>query len=87
MIKMVLATDMFYHGSNMQQMQRIIEKTRVDNKENVSNNQLLISEEELEANKVFLLGQALHLSDISNPCREWDVCSRWIDLLFREFFF
>jgi high affinity cGMP-specific 3',5'-cyclic phosphodiesterase 9 len=30
MIKMVLATDMFYHGSNMQQMQRIIEKTRVD---------------------------------------------------------
>ena len=27
MIKMVLATDMFYHGSNMQILAKIIEKT------------------------------------------------------------
>lgn len=32
------------------------------------------------------MGQALHFSDITNPCREWGVCSRWTDLLFREFF-
>jgi len=36
--------------------------------------------------KTFLLGQALHLADIINPCREWKVCQRWTDLVFREFF-
>jgi len=47
----------------------------------------MISEEEIENNKVFLLGQALHLADISNPCRSWEVASRWTDLVFREFFY
>eukprot|EP00347_Sterkiella_histriomuscorum_P001167 403373070 len=87
MIKMVLATDMFYHAQNMQQMQRIIEKTYFDPQIEISNNQRLISEEELQTNKVFLLGQTLHLSDISNPCRDWKVCSKWTDLVFREFFY
>jgi 3'5'-cyclic nucleotide phosphodiesterase len=28
----------------------------------------------------------LHFADITNPCREWVVCQRWTDLVFREFF-
>lgn len=39
MIKMVISTDMFYHGANMQQMQRLIDKLRSDPEETASNNQ------------------------------------------------
>jgi len=39
MIKMILSTDMFYHGQNMQHMQRLIDKIRTDSGENTSNNQ------------------------------------------------
>jgi len=27
-----------------------------------------------------------HLADISNSCKEWNLCRRWTDLLFVEFF-
>ena len=46
----------------------------------------MIEEELRTTNKIFLLGQALHIADITNPCREWRVCQTWTDLLFREFF-
>ena len=35
---MVLATDMFYHGSNMQIFANIIDKTQLDDQENIGNN-------------------------------------------------
>ena len=50
-------------------------------------NQSSTIEEELRStNKTFILGQALHIADITNPCREWSVCQRWTDLVFREFY-
>ena len=28
----------------------------------------------------------MHMADISNPCKTWDICFKWIELLFCEFF-
>ena len=28
----------------------------------------------------------MHISDISNPSKDWPVCKKWVDLLFEEYF-
>ncbi len=85
-IKMVLATDMAGHAQGLEQMKKISERIEITQIE-ISNNQTILIEENIRnTNKLFLMGQAMHFSDISNPCREWKICQRWTDLLFREFF-
>lgn len=80
-IKMVLATDMAVHGASINLLKSITEKitpvTNVNQHElqQFSNNQFIQIEDELRTtNKIFLMGQALHFADITNPCREWVVC-------------
>jgi hypothetical protein len=36
--------------------------------------------------RVQLICLVFHLADISNPTKEWDICSKWTDRLFIEFF-
>lgn len=72
-IKMVLATDMANHNTNLNVLRQLTDK--IDVNERQSNNQFHQVEEDLRTNsKVFLLGQALHIADITNPCRDWYVC-------------
>ena len=33
-----------------------------------------------------ILNAVLHMADISNPCRPWDLCRQWSDLVCEEFF-
>jgi hypothetical protein len=33
-----------------------------------------------------LLQTLFHLADISNPTKPWELCQKWTDLLFVEFF-
>ena len=72
-IKMVLATDMANHNTNLNVLRQLTDK--IDVNERQSNNQFHQVEEDLRTNrKVLLLGQALHIADITNPCRDWYVC-------------
>ena len=84
---MVLATDMANHAQGMNVLKQITEKIDMGYEGSNKNNQFHYIEEQIRnESKIFLLGQALHTADITNPCREWAVCQRWTDLLFREFF-
>jgi hypothetical protein len=36
--------------------------------------------------KDFTLSMLFHLADISNATKPWEICKKWTDLLFVEFF-
>lgn len=83
---MVIATDMANHNASLNILRHITDKIDVTS-QGVNPNNMSNELDDLRKNsKVFLLGQALHIADITNPSRDWHVCQRWIDLVFREFF-
>ena len=72
-IKMVLATDMANHNASFnvfKQLTTLISSRQAE----LGNQSILVQEDITPNNKVFLLGQALHVADITNPAREWKVC-------------
>jgi hypothetical protein len=36
--------------------------------------------------KLDCMNLAIHMSDIGNPTKKWDISFEWIDILFEEFF-
>lgn len=72
MIGAILATDMALHFSKIG-----ILKTKLQSEDlNVK------SPDE----KKFLCEQFFHLSDISNATKPFDICEKWTNLLFEEFY-
>lgn len=72
MIGAILATDMALHFSKMG-----ILKGKLDNDD--------FNPADYEEKK-FLCEQVFHLCDISNVGKPWDICEKWTNLLFVEFF-
>lgn len=71
MIELILATDMAKHFGELSKF-----KTRIAAAD--------FSPE--GGDKDMCMHMIFHLSDISNSCKKFDLCRKWTDLLFEEFF-
>ena len=71
MVHMVLSTDMSKHFSDLGNLkQRLASETF----------------EPEDKDKLLLMGEGIHLADISNPTKPWHLTLKWTELLFEEFF-
>lgn len=68
----IIATDMANHFGDLKKLKELM---------NAENPDLTKQE-----NKEFIMGQIVHLSDISNPIKPFKTYKKWVDLLFTEFF-
>jgi hypothetical protein len=73
MITMILATDMADHFKSMGKLKSKLTQDNCDFSD---------PEEKLHA-----MGFLMHMADISNPSKSWDICFKWTELLFCEFFY
>jgi len=71
MIHMVLSTDMSKHFSEIGTFKAKINSESFDPK---------------EKDKLLCMGVGMHLADISNPTKPWNLTLKWTELLFEEFF-
>jgi len=67
----IIATDMSNHLVDLRKIKEIM-NTDVD-----------LTKQE---NKEFVMGQIVHLSDISNSFKPFNIYRKWVDLLFMEFY-
>ena len=72
MTQMVLATDMAYHFEHLDKFKKLIENSSADLTE--------------DKNKLFLMCMTLHLSDLTNPTKNWFESYKWACLVNEEFF-
>jgi len=73
MIGAILATDMANHFSKLSILKgKIMSADENDFK--------------YEDEKAFICQQIFHLCDISNATKQWNLCEKWTNLLFEEFF-
>lgn len=72
MIGAILATDMAFHFTKLPMLKGKVESKDFDCKN--------------ADEKKFLCEQLFHMSDISNPAKPFDICEKWTQLLFVEFF-
>lgn len=68
----IIATDMANHVGDIKRLKELLKDENSD-----------ITKQE---NKEFIMSQIIHLSDISNPFKPFNVYKKWVDLLFIEFF-
>lgn len=68
---MVLATDMSKHFAELGKF-----KSRVTNS----------SFDPSGEDKMDCMNMAIHMADISNPGKKWDIFYHWVEILFKEFF-
>jgi hypothetical protein len=71
MISLVLATDMTKHFNDLGMFKSRLNCDNFNPKEN---------------DKAITMNILMHISDISNPAKNWDICFKWTNLLFVEFF-
>ena len=71
LIHMVLATDMSKHFADLAKFKSRTTAPDFDPE---------------GTDKVFIMSMALHLADISHAGKRWDMCFKWTDILFIEFF-
>jgi hypothetical protein len=68
----IIATDMANHVSDLKKLKDLMNNENTD-----------LTKQE---NKEFIMGQIVHLSDISNPFKPFPTYKKWVDILFVEFF-
>ena len=69
-IKIVLATDFSFHDHHLQKAKNI-----------------KITDEELNNEEQAILAELImHTCDILNPARPWEICLKWANLIFEEYF-
>lgn len=88
MIECVLATDMVNHGKYSTSLKNKASVYGITNGENIE--KMIIDKDNLSKtfeNQQLVLCNLLHLADISNPAKPCKTYSKWIDLLFEEFFY
>lgn len=71
-VSMVLGTDMAKHMEHTNKLDSMAET--------------FDKSDHSEDDQIFLLSMAVHLSDLSNPTKDWYVSKRWSILLYEEFF-
>ncbi len=85
-IELILHTDMEFHSSDLENIKIKVEN--FDIKKGLNLNKLIEKKNLIEIfeNQQQILGFALHNSDISNPAKKNEICIKWRDLIFLEFF-
>ena len=71
MISIVLATDMARHFKDQGKLKNRIASDDFNMRSH---------------DKLFVMSFLAHMADISNPTKRWDICIKWVELLFQEFF-
>lgn len=71
-IKNIIATDMANHFTDLKKLQSILKDDKSDLK--------------MQENKEHIMSQIIHLADISNTLKPFEVSKCWVDLLFKEFY-
>ena len=70
MIGAILSTDMAKHFPTQAEFKGKLQKEDYD----------------YVKDKQFICEQLFHTADISNPVKPWDICQKWTEHLFVEFF-
>ena len=72
MIALVLSTDMAFHFSDQAKLKGRLNSEDFDPTK--------------DKDKLLCMTSIIHMADISNPSKEFDLCRKWTELLFEEFF-
>ncbi len=72
LITNIIATDMANHVGDLKKLKELLNSENPD----------IVKQD----NKELIMGQIVHLSDISNPFKPFNTYKKWVDLLFVEFF-
>jgi len=85
-IELILHTDMEFHSGDLANLKKRVESFEI--KKGLNINKLIENKNLIEVfeNQQQILGFALHVSDISNPAKKNEICVKWRDLIFLEFF-
>jgi len=86
MIQMILATDMTCHKSMLKTFNKLLGSAAAQASIAQDGPQAEVSKNELQERRRNLLNVFLHASDISNPCKPWDLCLEWSNRITTEFF-
>lgn len=98
MISAIIATDMTFHFSLKDELDACIVRNRPSESEpapKLHNHRSSISTSSVgsmpvvlatDKDREILLKTLLHIADISNPAKTWNVAKRWSDLVITEFF-
>lgn len=70
--KMVIATDMALHFDYLKQFKAFVANEDAD--------------PTTDENKLFLMCMTLHVSDLTNPTKQWNESYMWTCLVYEEFF-
>eukprot|EP01116_Phalansterium_solitarium_P009008 TRINITY_DN229_c1_g1_i2.p1 TRINITY_DN229_c1_g1~~TRINITY_DN229_c1_g1_i2.p1 ORF type:complete len:1015 (-),score=175.22 TRINITY_DN229_c1_g1_i2:340-3384(-) len=70
-IKAILMTDMQNHFELQKQLTGV---------------QRAYLESKTPESRQFVVNMLIHMADICNPCRPWEICKAWSDLVLQEFF-
>ena len=68
----IIATDMANHFNDLKKLKNILKNEK--------------SDLTMQENKEHIMSQIIHLADISNTLKPFDVSKSWVDLLFKEFY-
>ena len=93
----ILSTDMAHHFKLMQEFNEMISTLTSRSFHNASHNYYntgMVDDESVtiqiplssQKHRLTLMKILLHGADISNPCRPWELCKKWSDLVVTEFF-
>lgn len=84
MIASILSTDMTTHFSLKDELDSLVNRIQADVSKFPVNDQ---GKHDLpEKDKLTLIKSILHVCDISNPSKPWEISKRWSDLVLEEFF-
>lgn len=86
MIDCVLSTDMSNHFITLSSFTDILNKFYIREGNNLDKLLFTNNSNETFKNQQSILSFIIHASDISNPCKQANVCRVWVDLLFTELF-
>jgi hypothetical protein len=71
MIEMILSTDMSKHFADLGKFKSRVSTTNFD---------------PAESDKQLCMNMGMHIADISNPSKKWDISYKWTEWLYEEFF-
>ena len=85
MIESILATDMTNHSKHLSLMKQKLDALNIkegNNLDNLLSNNITKNHENQQA----VINLCVHSADISNPGKPMKIYSKWVDLIFEEFF-
>lgn len=82
----ILATDITNHKANIDKLELAIQQSIISDSNACSLSATRRKLGKLNSNRLLLSGELLHLADVSNPTKKFDIYNQWVDRIFQEFF-